>query len=360
MIERRHQQGWMWKVIFVSVLSGVVGYLLPLLLTESPDQRRAALVATQTVLLQRDHTIRQKFAGLKTDLNAYEVAVGDIWKVSALRKLRDDHVLRESHEHLDAIKTSMLERRAAMVSLLADTTRSIHDAISTLREHSAYPSSEHCTEHNVLVEEGTKPPLDDTITLLDLPPTTPTSSPPEASSAHNNVLPPPSSVTPPTPPVSHTPPSHHVKPPTMPQPVPSPAPTPPSPRQFPITFGQAAMAFFTALVTLVAFSLVSEHHRRGAGGDGDYSMIQGFFSPRQKQRPRPPSNDATSSPRTRARRHRNDEQPRATANVDEFIAESGSYYDMQYPQEGSTLTEATPVRRSRRLDAAAHMSSTYF
>ncbi|RHY69528.1 hypothetical protein DYB38_007944 [Aphanomyces astaci] len=291
MIERRHQQGWMWKVIFVSVLSGVVGYLLPLLLTESPDQRRAALVATQTVLLQRDHTIRQKFAGLKTDLNAYEVAVGDIWKVSALRKLRDDHVLRESHEHLDAIKTSMLERRAAMASLLADTTRSIRDAISTLREHSAYPSSEHSTEHNVLVEEGTKPPLDDTITLLDLPPTTPTSSPPEASSAHNKVLPPPSSVTPPTPPVSHTPPSHHVKPPTMPLPVPSPAPTPPSSRQFPITFGQAAMAFFTALVTLVAFSLVSEHHRRGAGGDGDYSMIQGFFSPRQKQHPRPPSND---------------------------------------------------------------------
>ncbi|ETV96777.1 hypothetical protein H310_10083 [Aphanomyces invadans] len=349
--ERRHAPRWMWKVVAVCIASGMVGYFLPLLLTESPEQRRATLVTTQTVLLQREHTIRQKFNALKADVAAFEAAVGDIWKVAALRKLREDHMLRESDEHVDAIKKVMVERRADMESLLVDTTRSIRDAISMLRDRTVCPSTEHPSQLDNLGKVPNRivtvdspdadPPSGDTTTTSA---TTDVSSSAHAKAAHPQVT----IIAPPTPSrekQTATPSSPSQRPPTS-RPKAESSPSRP-PREFPITFLQAAMVFFAALVTLVAFSLISEFHRRG--GDHDYS-IEGFFSPpRKKHPPVDAAPHPVAPPRT----------DKATSAMDNFLAASGSYYAMQLPHEESGLMEATPVRRSRRLNRSAGVPPTH-
>ncbi|RHY30225.1 hypothetical protein DYB32_004507 [Aphanomyces invadans] len=231
----------------------MVGYFLPLLLTESPEQRRATLVTTQTVLLQREHTIRQKFNALKADVAAFEAAVGDIWKVAALRKLRDDHMLRESDEHVDVIKKAMVERRADMESLLVDTTRSIRDAISMLRDRTVCPSTEHPSQLDNLGKVPNRivtvdspdadPPSGDTTTTSA---TTDVSSSAHAKAAHPQVT----IIAPSTPSrekQTATPSSPSQRPPTS-RPKAESSPSRP-PREFPITFLQAAMVFFAALPT---------------------------------------------------------------------------------------------------------------
>ncbi|KAF0685095.1 Aste57867_22969 [Aphanomyces stellatus] len=304
-MERQH--GWMWKLILGSVLVGLVGYMSPLLLKESPDQRRATLVTTHVDLQKKGESVKQQFAQLKHELDEYQTSVGDIWKITALRKMREEQVLAESQEHLDGIKSWLEERRESMEKLMAETTDGIQDALSILREKTTAPHEEHPDE---------APKDDEPHTNVDVPvessdddriPTenTPTPSQPSAQVESPVIVNPDAGKKPP--PVPRRP---HPVPPKKKKPLP-PAPIDPPPpppvtlstakTAFPITLTQAVVGFCIVLVTLVAFSMISEYRT------GEPS----FFSPRRKPKRDP-----------------NDEM-------------AGSYVDLQYnTREG--IASATP------------------
>ncbi|KAH9195045.1 hypothetical protein AeNC1_002969 [Aphanomyces euteiches] len=281
---------WIWNVILVSVVAGLVGYMLPLLLKETPDVRRANLAATQSELVKRGQAVKQQYAQLKNELGEYQTLVSDIWKISAVRKMREDQLIAESHEHLVAIKDLMQERRASLESLMAETTQGLRDAIGVLREKTARRTT---TVPDVVA------PVDDPIEQNT--PTTTVISP---------KVPPP---------VQQKPQEINVKPSkpaAKPAPVPSPPPLGPAPpvvvstdivksNEFPISFTNAVLGFVIILIVLVSFSMLNEYRTADPSG--------GLFSPRRPLRP----------------------------VVDEEPESAGGFFDMLYPRE--RVEEATPI-----------------
>ncbi|CAK4655969.1 unnamed protein product [Aphanomyces euteiches] len=273
---------WIWNVILVSVVAGLVGYMLPLLLKETPDVRRANLAATQSELVKRGQAVKQQYAQLKNELGEYQTLVSDIWKISAVRKMREDQLIAESHEHLVAIKDLMQERRASLESLMAETTQGLRDAIGVLREKTARRTT---TVPDVVA------PVDDPIEQNT--PTTTVISP---------KVPPP---------VQQKPQEINVKPSkpaAKPAPVPSPPPLGPAPpvvvstdivksNEFPISFTNAVLGFVIILIVLVSFSMLNEYRTADPSG--------GLFSPRRPLRP----------------------------VVDEEPESAGGFFDMLYPRE---------------------------